>query len=63
MKWIAYTLSVIGMTCIVAFLNMITPEDNLIGMGFGSFVMQTVGFSTVFIILGDIIFDKNKKNY
>ena len=38
---------------IVAFLDMLTRENSLVGMGLGSYVLRMVGLFTVFRIISE----------
>lgn len=57
-KIIVYVLSLIGMAFVVAFLNVITPEDNLLGIGIGNFIMKTIGYIAVIHKLEEVCFKK-----
>jgi len=59
-KWIIYILSSIGIMCVIVFLNVITPEDRLIEMKIGDFIMKSIGYIAVSITLIEIIFNKTK---
>ena len=59
-KWIVYVLSGTGVILGVMFLNVITPENNLVGMGFGNFIMRIIGSLAVFNWLSKMIFGEKE---
>lgn len=54
MKWVAFILSMFGVICMVCLLNMAMPKT-IFNIGFGDFVIKSIGFISIYMKLGEII--------
>ena len=59
MKYLILVLCLIAMAFLVSFLNIIS-EGNVVGVGLGDAILQTIGTFAIYIKLKETIFDKKK---